>query len=587
MAVITETTETEPLSATEAARALLENAANRRMCAGAYLDREFRDSVLRQVYNDRNRRVAPSYGFNVVLVLRHAWRSWWLETCQQILTLALLVIACLKVPLDAVIVIGVLAIWYVLRALPAWLRELASFYSSKSKIYINEHVRARGKLLRNILILSSVVVAVAAVAAASSANRHGQAAEPWPVRSGLVNAAVLLAAFAAIVSAGTAARMIWIGRLNTEDVGVRARDGKRMHVIYAQQYHPITVYSGFRPFIGSGVDVRSWSFAQRLVHKKVLGTEPDQEFEQPPFTTRNLLDHLKQMIYALRDDKNPETRLPGLTVEDHIFIEGTHAIPFHDILVASPGSAEVTETIKGTVDNPSDVARHYLESRVESWGGEVVTSVFVHVSLQGRTLYLEFATYALLPTRAEYHIIDEAGGTGASAVGKAVGSALVRLPEELLRIRRLVRMPVQLWAALCPNKDRTGVMAARVYTIRRHFRAVSIRRPIDIGATASARESAAPYSDETYFQFQDIRQHSKIIERRLIATVGDYLKEQGVDTSEFWQRANAILNSGVINADSGTITISDSAIGDRATVTTAPEQPQAPESSNGQQGATT
>lgn len=293
------------------------------------------------------------------------------------------------------------------------------------------------------------------------------------------------------------------------------------------------------------------------------------------------------MIYALRDDKNLETRLPGLTVEDHVFIEGTHAIPFHDILAASHDSAEVTEAITNTVDCPSDVARHYLAARVESWGGEVVTSVFVHVSLQGRTLYLEFATYALLPTRAEYHIVDEAGGTGASAVGKAVGSALVQLPEELLGIRRLVRMPIQLWAALCPNKDRTGVMFARTNTARRHFRAVSILRAIDIGATASARESAAPYSDETYFQFQDILQHSKIIERRLIATVGDYLKEKGVDTSEFWQRANAILNTGVINAGSGTVNISGSAIGEQAKVTTAPEQPQAPESSDGQQGATT
>jgi hypothetical protein len=403
-----------------------------------------------------------------------------------------------------------------------------------------------------------------------------------------VNAAVLLAAFAAIVSAGTAARIIRIGRLDTEDAGVRQRDGKRMQIIYAQQYHPVTVYSGFKPFIGSGVDVRSWSFAQRLVHKpEALGTEPGREFEQPPFATRNLLECLKQMIYSLRDDKNLETRLPGLTVEDRVFIEGTHAIPFHDILVASPDSTEVAGTVKNAVDCPSDVARHYLASRVESWGGEVVTSVFVHVSLQGRTLYLEFATYALLPTRAEYHIIDEAGGTGASAVGKAVGSALVRLPEELLGIRRLVRMPIQVWAALCPNKDRTGVMAARVNTTRRHFRAVSIRRPIDIGATASARESAAPYYDETYFQFQDILQHSKIIERRLIATVGDYLKEKGVDTSEFWQRANAILNTGVINAGSGTVNISGSAIGEQAKVTTAPEQPQAPEPSDGQQGAAT
>jgi hypothetical protein len=583
MAAITETTATEPPSAPAVAQALLADAANRRMCAGTYLDREFRDSVLHEVYNDRNRRVAPSYGFDVVLVLRHAWRAWWLETCQQSVVVALLIFACLTVPLDAVIVVGALVIWYVLRALRGWLGDLVSFYSGRSEVYLDGQLRARGKLMRNTLICCSVAIAAAAAATANSASRHGSAAQPWPVRSGLENAALLFVAFAVIVSAGAAARIIRIGRLDAEDAPMRRRNGKRMRVINDQQYHPITVYSGFKPFIGSGVNVRSWSFAQRLIHRKEFDTQPDREFDQPPFTASDLLGGLKTMIYGLRDDKNLETRLPGLTVKDHVFIEGTHAIPFHDILSAGPDSDKVTRVIDEAIASPSDVARHYLASRVESWGGEVVTSVFVHVSLQGRTLYLEFATYALLPTRPEYHIIDEVGGTGVSAVGKAVGSALVRLPEQLLGIRHLVRVPIQLWAALCPRKDRTGIVAARVNTTRRYFRTVSILRPIDIGAITSARESAATQTDESYFQFQDILQHSKVIERRLLATVGDYLKNKGVDTSEFWQRANAILNNGVINAGSGTVNITGSAIGEQATVTTTTEQPQAP-ASDGQQG---
>jgi hypothetical protein len=406
------------------------------------------------------------------------------------------------------------------------------------------------------------------------------------MRSGLVNAALLLVAFAVIVSAGAAARMILLGRLDAIDVGLRRRDGRRMSVIDAQQYHPFTVYSGFKPFIGSGVNVRSWSFAQRLIHRKVLDTEADREYGQPPFTTRDLVDRLKKMIDGLRDDKNLETRLPGLTVRDHVFIEGTHAATLHDVLVAGPDSAEVANAILNAIACPSDVARHYLAARVESWGGEVVTSVFVHVSLQGRTLYLEFATYALLPTRADYHVIDEAGGTGAGATGKAIGSALIQLPEQLLGMRRLVNVPIRLWVALSPRKDRTSMITARMNSAQRHIRSFSILRPVDIGAVTSAREIAAAQSDESYFQFQDILQHSKVIERRLIATVGDYLKEVGVDTSEFWQRASAILNTGVINAGSGTVNITSSAIGDQATVMTTAEQPQSSEGSAAQQGTT-
>jgi hypothetical protein len=156
----------------------------------------------------------------------------------------------------------------------------------------------------------------------------------------------------------------------------------------------------------------------------------------------------------------------------------------------------------------------------------------------------------------------------------------------LLGMRRLVNVPIRLWGALSPRKDRTRMITARMNSTQRHIRPFSLLRPVDIGAVTSAREIAAVSSDESYFQFQDILQHSKVIERRLIATVGDYLKEVGVDTSEFWQRTSAILNNGVINAGSGTVNITGSAIGEQATVTTTAEQPQASEDSAPQQGTT-
>ena len=124
----------------------------------------------------------------------------------------------------------------------------------------------------------------------------------------------------------------------------------------------------------------------------------------------------------------------------------------------------------------------------------------------------------------------------------------------------LARAPVQLWAAARPRKDLTARRWARWRN--------------DIGAVVSAREKAAVVPAESYFQFQDSIQHSKIIERRLIATVGDYLRELGVDTSEFWERVAAILNTGVINAGRGTMNISGSAVGQQPTVTSQAVSPQ-------------
>jgi hypothetical protein len=189
---------------------------------------------------------------------------------------------------------------------------------------------------------------------------------------------------------------------------------------------------------------------------------------------------------------------------------------------------------------------------VFSWDGEVVTSVFVHVSLQGRTLYLEFSSHALPPTRAEYQVIDRPAGLGPAATAKAAASALTGLPAGLIAARHLAKAPARLWAAARPGKDLTAGRSAGSRA--------------DIGALVSARETAATDNDQSYFQFQDVTQHSKIIERRLIATVGDYLKRRDVDTSEFLNRAAAILNTGIINTGDAPVTVVGSALGNQATV---------------------
>jgi hypothetical protein len=49
----------------------------------------------------------------------------------------------------------------------------------------------------------------------------------------------------------------------------------------------------------------------------------------------------------------------------------------------------------------------------------------------------------------------------------------------------------------------------------------------------------------------DVARHSKIIERRLLAAIEEFLKAKKVDTSEFVQRVQAILNYGMMNIGPG------------------------------------
>lgn len=80
----------------------IDSAATRHLCAGVYVDRSFRDLIIRKIHNDARHRVAPSYGFDLVPVVRHAWWSWLLDTGQ--------LLAMLGIPLASLAIDGSLAV---------------------------------------------------------------------------------------------------------------------------------------------------------------------------------------------------------------------------------------------------------------------------------------------------------------------------------------------------------------------------------------------------------------------------------------------------------------------------------------------
>jgi hypothetical protein len=129
----------------------------RRLAAGTYRDRDFRDDVLRDIYNAHSRRVAPSHGFDLVLVIRHAWTAWWLEAGQQLLLLAALGCWFAVRPLDAFITLDLLVISDLLRRWLSWGLEYLGYGGHRDATHdLPEQVRGRnlslrGRLLRRLL----------------------------------------------------------------------------------------------------------------------------------------------------------------------------------------------------------------------------------------------------------------------------------------------------------------------------------------------------------------------------------------------------------------------------------------------------
>jgi hypothetical protein len=346
-----------------------------------------------------------------------------------------------------------------------------------------------------------------------------------------------------------------IRALRQEAAAPTAPPGARLRTVARQQAEPITIYSRFRPFIGSGFEVRTWSFVQRLIEVRTNDRGPEREWDEPPFRTVDIVRHLDEQISSLaHDGVDLELRLPGLTVTDHIFVAGTKTADLpEEIATADPTDA---------MADPTGHARHYLACQIESWDGEIVTTVYVHASIQGKMLYLEFSTWALPPTRRDFHVMDQPGGVGLVAYGGRLARVVGALPQRLgSALPRLVGHAWHLlWSPFRPADD---------YDTR--------CRGVDIGARVSARELGAgidlddedrPTNDATimYFQHRDVLKYAKVIERRLLASVLDFLEYHHVDVSEYRQRMISILNVGAINYGSGSVTVTDTAIGEGATV---------------------
>jgi hypothetical protein len=517
------------------------NEITRHLCVGTYVDHDYCTNILGNVYFDRSHRLTPSYSFDLPSVLIHARRRWLLDMGQHTVV-AFFAIAGLAIdPFSLAAVATMFISWYLLRRASRLLANYCRFLLGRTHPEEPDRIQSQAIVLG--LGLAGIWGALFLILFFTRGAARLELVGAFPLFERI---ATLIGLFAVIAILFACCRQQMVSRL-TSGAKTPERRTKRLIDIGEEQGRPVTVYSEGRsqPFIGSGVGVVTWSFAQRLFCRadKEKTKERQQEVAPPddevPFTTEEIVAYIKNRIADLASDPNPEQKLPCLTVKNHIFVAGTHA----RYVPKNPEHADFVKVMSDTTRS----TRHYLACQVPSWDGEVVTTVYVHVSLQGRTLYLEFSTLFLPPSREDFHVVDRPGGTGIRAYCRSVMKTLWTLPETL----------VQWWLSLLT----LGRYAGYLLLGRRWIDRLE-RRRVDVGATLSVRELGAglesdrvgnvqPIDDMNYFQYRDVVKHAKVIERRLLAAVLDFLSEKGIDTEEYTQRAMTILNNGVLHMGEG------------------------------------
>ncbi|MBL1095462.1 hypothetical protein [Streptomyces coffeae] len=526
--------------------------ATRLLCAGTYLDDDFRDAVVDELYVHEERSVAPSLGIDAARVLAHALRARRLEAGWTALLAALWLLHFLL----ARSFFFAFLLSSGLLLLASWARGGASGpfradYPGADRVGVYRRRAAAVLRLAGWLTLISYVAGALELALADDPD-------PGVLTGGLpsvlpAGADPTAAWFALLIPAAMAGAVALhrehVARvLATEldpvafaDPGADPAERfegtrfQRVHALIRREQHaPVILYHDQHPFLGAGTAHATWTLAVEL--------RPREGATALPLDNRVILERIRPLVEALRTPSaggvsegaarlpaqppgaygdRVRDRLRGLELDECVFLKVTglrnrSSVPY--------GEADFARERAEAVEEGGEIRRHFLRVRVGAWREEVVVTVFVRVHTQGGMLMLEFAPHVLRPIRPSFRAVDRISDSHrrGGLPGKALW-ALGRTPTAAGRaLIQLFQSAAFLWRMYAGGYDAA----------------------IPDGPWASVRELGSD-TGASLFQEMDVSRYLKSVEDRVANGVRQALAEAGWETGEFEQKVINVSGGGI------------------------------------------
>jgi hypothetical protein len=523
--------------------------ATRYLCAGGELEEEFANQVISELFAQPRRSVAPSYGIDLVSIAKHCLKGRRRRAIRDIALLVLLVPLLVLFP-----VLTVLAV------LLAFLLQAANVQS-----------RLEGRAAGLILAVAAIVAAAWWLSGSSQSNHvtHAIRASVPPQAWLLLTSGAfgrldlfLLTLLAVLVLAV----LIWFGEwLRAQRlVGRQLREDtfeptavrvtlpvwmrRRLEEIDRLQYGEMFSFESGNdiPFVGAGLLGRGWSLALVLHRREGEGADGPHDIEA--FTPVDLHRHVEERLLSLR---KPEAGLayglPGLQIADHFYAPGWYRLEGDPPHIAFSEERVTRPQVERLINGPAGTLRHFKCLRAEWQGREMVAITFLHLAMEGRTLYVEVTPSVLSPIRGSLKNVDNWRLPRFEDVTQELGSAVTGVLAHLFGApRRLVR---SYWHP----------RAERLRYRRLEWRQRTQGFTVDYGARTSIRqlgsiEEPKSYlqlfdpekyvmSSRRYLQLLDAEKYTKTIEAQVLDAIMEFLKSHGIDTDEFRARRAGILDS--------------------------------------------
>ncbi|MCX4855762.1 hypothetical protein [Streptomyces canus] len=543
----------------------------RYLCAAAYVDEGFADRVVEDVLADEAGAVAASPEVDLVTVVRHCLTAQEMRHRRdQRLTGAFALVAVFA---------------------PLWLLFVTLFLSTTGQAGGRPSLATRGRHQPEGRVL--VGTAVAAGIAVLFAFALGVAVSSLPtpafvswllgsylagVPAALVSVTAVALAYVTVVRHDLAVDRLLRTTMTREAFSRQPRPtvpprkwmAERLTAIREAQDGNVTVYSGYTPFLGYSPAASQWSLAVPLLPADDRVGGASRPGGPQPFTVTELVDHVRARLSATATRgvtdaaADGEAALGSLVVQDRVFASGTAVGDDERFISATslaPAARLSADQVERIMERPTGAVRHCLAVHVPLWGGDVVPTVFLHFSTEGRTLHLHCSNHVLGPVRADYHVVDRLRGPLSPAARRGLlldavprtGGAFFAAPFRALRQARF-------------EERHTRRMGDELKALEQD--------PVyDFGARLSVRELAVSPNYQNYFQVVDAARITSRVQRHTLAAIREFLDARGYDITDFRAQQQTILNQGLIQ-QGGMSIIGNQAIGKGATATqTVPQQP--------------
>lgn len=310
-----------------------------------------------------------------------------------------------------------------------------------------------------------------------------------------------------------------------------------------QEESNVVIYSGFSPFIGSGLDIGGWSFTLDIDKGKEIMTvvqKPDS------FTV--------QELYSLISSDIEKLDLTGTIIQDKLFVNGQEIRAdqrFLPALFRRPVTTVDTSILEEFIGSQSDDIRHYKCIRIVGWQGDIILSIFLRFVKLRRNLFVEASYFFLPPLKQEYRKIDNISPN-------PTWRQLLKMVLETF-LKSVILYP---GSAFLLGKDFLNPLIR--WNKRRANRRLIRENPLfDYGAITNIRELAASDSFTHYFQKLDREMYLKLVERQVLDSITNFLDAHNIDTSDLQARQDTILNNGVI-VTGGSVEAQNLTVGERA-----------------------